>query len=120
MASKNTMTKIVIKFDLSPVIEERTDYWSAFLPGFGISVYARDRSALLERTRLALEVWGNNFAPYTGSLAVTKIREYLDRHGIKHTVSKEPLRNKKVSEGRWLASGLPLAGAGQEFAFATA
>ena len=118
MAPKR-LHRLTISFDVKTSFDERGDYVAAYFEGFGLTVYGRDRNALRERARVAFEVWANAFAPYTGPLAITKMREFFDRHGIKHSIRKEVIPRTTLSE-RWQAIRHRFDDARQEFALATA
>ena len=118
MAAKRT-NKITIRFDVKTSLDERDGYFARYLEGFGITVYGRDRNDVDERSTAAIRVWVNAFAPYPNLLAIRKIREFFDRHGIKHSVTKEVVTPAPRMK-RWQTTEHRFDGARQEFALATA
>ena len=85
MIGQHTAT---INFDVQVSLENRGDYWAAYIEPPAVTVYADTEDAVRERINTPLDFFMEHFgADYDG---VMRLRRYLDAHGVPSCVVENP------------------------------
>ena len=69
-----------IAFTANVSLEDRGDYWAAYIEPSGMTVYGDTKAAAIDRVDQALDFFMKNYAK--GDDGLQKIRAYLDWHGV--------------------------------------
>lgn len=72
-----------INFDAQVRLENRGDYWAAYIEPPGATVYGATEAAARERVGEALDFFVESLV---GEVGVERFRRYLDGHGVKNSV----------------------------------
>ena len=71
---------VLFSFTINVSVEDRGDYWAAYIEPLGMTVYGDTESDAMGRVIQAMEFFKDYFA--TGSDGVQRFRAYLDAHGV--------------------------------------
>ena len=80
-----------LSFTANVSIEDRGDYWAAYIEPLGMTVYGDTESAAMGRVVQAMDFFKNEFA--TGNDGVQKLRAYLDAHGVPSCVTNDAIQD---------------------------
>ena len=69
-----------IAFTVNVSLEDRGDYWAAYIEPSGMTVYGDTKAAAIDRVDQALDFFMKNYAK--GDDGLQKLRAYLDWHGV--------------------------------------
>lgn len=72
-----------INFDAQVHLENRGDYWAAYIEPPGTTVYGTTEAAARERVSEVLDFFVESLV---GEVGVERFRRYLDGHGVKNSV----------------------------------
>ena len=80
-----------LRFTATASIEDRGDYWAAYIEPTGMTVYGDTKSAAMGRVVQAMDFFKNEFA--TGNDGVQRFRAYLDAHGVPSLVTTDAVQD---------------------------
>ena len=83
MADEFIDSIITISIDVSA--EDRGDHWAACVEQLGITVYGDSMQAAVNRVDQMLNFIADTYQKH---YTVDAFREYLDSHGVQHTIQK--------------------------------
>ena len=72
-----------INFDAQVHLENRGDYWAAYIEPPGTTVYGATEAAARERVGEVLDFFVEGLI---GEVGVERFRRYLDAHGVKNSI----------------------------------
>ena len=72
-----------INFDAQVRLENRGDYWAAYIEPPGTTVYGATEAAARERVDAALDFFVTSLV---GEIGLERFRRYLDGHGVANSV----------------------------------
>ena len=72
-----------INFDVQFLLDNRGDYWAAYVEPTGMTVYGATREATLARVNQAMEFFVRGMVREVG---VERLRRYLDSHGVPSSI----------------------------------
>ena len=81
----------VISFSLNVLIENRGDYWEAYIEPLGMTVYGDTESAAKDRVFQAMDFLNKYFD--TKDDGAQRFRAYLDAHGIPSLVTTDAVQD---------------------------
>lgn len=76
---------VLLSFTVKVSVEDRGDYWAAYIEPPGMTVYGDTESAVMGRVIQAMDSFKNEFA--TGNDGVQQLRAYLDAHDVPSRVT---------------------------------
>lgn len=75
----------LLSFTVKVSVEDRGDYWAAYIEPPGMTVYGDTESAVMGRVIQAMDSFKNEFA--ADSDGMQQLRAYLDAHGVESRVT---------------------------------
>lgn len=69
-----------IAFTVSVSLEDRGDYWEAYIEPSGMTVYGDTKAAAIDRADQAMDFFLKNYDK--GDAGLQKLRAYLDWHNV--------------------------------------
>lgn len=89
----------LLSFTVKVSVEDRGDYWAAYLEPPGMTVYGDTESAVMGRVIQAMDSFKNEFA--TDSDGLQQIRAYLDAHGVPSRVIADAVQDDAVTRAHY-------------------
>lgn len=87
--------KIAFTADVS--VEDRGDYWAAYIEPTGMTVYGDTKAAAIDRVEQAMDFFTKHYA--VGDDGLQKLRAYLDWHGVPSLVTYSDAPNAPKYDG---------------------
>ena len=81
----------LLRFTVNFSVEDRGDYWAAYIEPPGMTVYGDTESAVMGRVIQAMDSFMNEFP--TGNDGVQQLRAYLDAHGVPSSVTTDAVQD---------------------------
>ena len=81
----------LLSFTVKVSVEDRGDYWAAYMEPPGMTVYGDTESAVMGRAIQAMDSFQNEFA--SGSDGLRQIRAYLDAHNVPSSVATDAVQD---------------------------
>ena len=73
----------IINCDVQVLLDNRGDYWAAYMEPTGMTVYGATREAALARVNQAMEFFVRGMVREVG---VERLRRYIDSHGVPSSI----------------------------------
>ena len=91
----------VISFTVNFTVEDRGDYWAAYMEPPGMTVYGDTESAVMSRAIQAMDSFKNEFA--TDGDGLQQIRAYLDAHDVPSSVTTAAVKDDAATRAHYPA-----------------
>ena len=85
----------VLSFTVNVLIENRGDYWAAYIEPLGMTVYGDTEAAAKDRVFQAINFLKKYFA--TKDDGAQKFRAYLDAHGVSSRITTDVVQSDAVT-----------------------
>ena len=89
----------MISFTVKVSVEDRGDYWAAYMEPPGMTVYGDTKVAVTNRVLQAMDSFKSEFA--TGNDGVQQLRAYLDAHGVPSRVTTDAVQDDAATRAHY-------------------